>query len=142
MDPIELVAPTHPALRQSAAEVTSIRDQVIPYLAAMRELMATKEGAGLAAPQVGLGLRFFISRIKGCKVAINPRYDPVGHARTSGVEGCLTWPGRRTYVARHDKISATWMDLEGRAHGQELAAMDARIFQHETDHLNGITIFP
>ncbi len=140
---LTLVPADSPVLYRPAAVVTDIAVQVLPLVAPMLELMERKQGAGLAAPQVGLGLRFFVSQIQGHRAVVNPSYEPAPRAgRTSRLEGCLTWPGRNTYVSRFDRIYVEWQDLEGRPQAGELEGIDARIFQHETDHVNGITIFP
>lgn len=138
-----LVPSNSPILRQLAAEVTDIATQVLPLVIPMLDLMERRGGIGLAAPQVGIGLRFFVSQIQGHRVVINPAYVPaVGTASVSALEGCLSWPGQRTYVRRYDRIQVGWLDLEGRPQSSELSGLDARVFQHETDHILGVTIFP
>ncbi len=140
---LALVPADSPVLHRPAAEVTDIATQVLPLVVPMLELMERKRGAGLAAPQVGVGLRFFVSQIQGHRAVVNPGYQAAwGSGRTSRLEGCLSWPGRDTYVSRFDRITVQWRDLSGALQNGELEGIDARIFQHETDHLNGITIFP
>ncbi len=123
--------------------VIDIATEVAPHVEGMTRLMIEKRGIGLAAPQVGIGLRFFVSQILAWPVAVNPHYAPILDAgRMSGLEGCLSWPGLSTYVARYQKIYAQWIDLNGHPMCAELSGLAARVFQHETDHLLGITIFP
>ena len=135
-----LVEASAACLRTPAAEVADVRD-VAPYISRMRELMAEKKGVGLAAPQCGIGLRFFLSAIEGHRVVINPRIVRTFGGRVSKPEGCLTWPGRTTFVARHEGIVAEWTDRNGAKKTTTLTGFPARIFQHETDHLNGVCIF-
>lgn len=137
-----LVPSTAPVLRTPATAVEDIAIQVVPYIARMKELMALHNGVGLAAPQVGIPLRFFVSRIQGHGVVINPRVVATSGGRVSKSEGCLTWPGRTTYMARARCIVTEWTDRNGNKRTSTLQDFDARIFQHETDHLNGVCIFP
>lgn len=139
---LTLVPATSPILRQVAKKITDIPTEVAPYLAEMRRIMEEKDGAGLAAPQVGLGLCFFISTIPGHPVVINPIYAPIFGEHSSRLEGCLSFPGRKTFVSRYRSIQLDWTDLEGKARSTVLHDMDARIAQHEVDHLYGTTIFP
>lgn len=140
---LSLVPDNSTVLRSKAVAVADIQTEVRPHIDAMRTLMERARGVGLAAPQVGIGLRFFITSLRGLKVVINPRIVLVRDSgRTSKPEGCLTWPGRQTYVCRHDKIIAEWTDLNGAQVIKALDDWDARVFQHENDHLNGICIFP
>lgn len=104
--------------------------------------MHKKDGAGLAAPQLGIPLRFFISIIPGAELVINPRVLSMSEPFSIMSEGCLSLPGYTTPVRRSDDILADWTDQLGRRQQARLTEYAARIFQHETDHLNGICIFP
>lgn len=138
----DLVPSTAPVLRSPANAVEDIASQVMPCIARMKELMAQHNGVGLAAPQVGIPLRFFVSKIPGHGVVINPRIVSTSGGRVSKSEGCLTWPGRTTFMARARCIVTEWTDRDGNKRTSTLQDFDARIFQHETDHLNGVCIFP
>jgi peptide deformylase len=137
---LKLVPATEAVLRTPAADVADPRD-VLPYVPAMQAAMEAQGGVGLAAPQVGLPLRFFVTNIKGHRVVINPKLVSVFGGRVSKSEGCLTWPGRTTFVARHKGIVVAWTDRAGTSRTSTLTDFDARIFQHEMDHLNGVCIF-
>ena len=119
---------------------------------ALQEKIATEDfGVGLAAPQVGRELAIAVIAIKPTKlrpdvalfsaVIINPQYDGIGR-RKSMWEGCLsTGTGHNTLFAkalRYQKIHATWIDETGVVHSEDLSGLPAHVFQHETDHLNGI----
>lgn len=137
---LALVPPSDPILRTRAFE--ALTSEVLPHLDAMRKLMLERRGVGLAAPQVGIGLRFFITSFPKLPVAINPEWKPEADSgRLSKLEGCLTWPGRETYTARYERIVAQWTDANGKLHLEVLAGLAARVFQHETDHLNGVCVF-
>lgn len=139
---LSLVGPAEPVLFTPAAPVTDIEAQVAPHIEAMRDLMLLKRGIGLAAPQVGIGLRFFITSIPGFRTVINPRVIATGGHAVVEVEGCLTWPGAREKVSRPSVIEVAYLTFKGRENRVELRDFAARVFQHETDHLNGICIFP
>lgn len=136
-----LVPPTNPVLWTRAEPVTDIATQVVPFWSAMYTLMCAHDGLGLAAPQVGINRAFFVTGILGMRVVINPRILASGCSSTAE-EGCLSLPGYRREVERPWKVCASWMDLDGIAHTAEwLSGVEARVFQHETDHCFGRCIF-
>lgn len=139
---LTLIPSSDPILRARATEVTDILGQVTPHLTAMRELMLAKDGAGLAAPQVGIPLRFFISIIPGAELMINPRVIKTEAPFGVVEEGCLTWPGQITPVRRSERILVEWTSQFGTQRAAALTNLAARIAQHEIDHLNGICLFP
>lgn len=134
---MKLVPPTDPILRQIAEPVDGYQLR-IPE---MRKLMRKLDGLGLSAPQVGISLRFFVSRIKGIPVAINPRLAVRSPKTVSKLEGCLTWPGRTRFKRRYERVIAHWTDRSGKLKAKRLEGLDARVFQHELDHLDGIVLF-
>lgn len=136
---MNLVPSTDPILRQKCAPVESW-EQIAQHVKEMRALMKSLNGLGLAAPQVGIPLAFFVSVIRGQSVVINPVITKLQGSRISVTEGCLTWPGKRTYVARYEQVVFTHV-LYGVTICSTLRGLDARVIQHETDHLNGICIF-
>lgn len=137
---LSLVSSSAAVLRDIAAPVTDFDSQVRPHLAGMRELMKAKRGLGLAAPQVGISLRFFITSFGRFRVVVNPRIIGRTGSLISKPEGCLTWPGRTAFVARRNMILAEWDGPNGKLTAQ-FAGLEARCFQHETDPLDGICIF-
>jgi peptide deformylase len=136
-----LVPNTDPVLWQTAEEVKDIATQVAPYVDAMCDLMRANHGVGLAAPQVGLPLRFFITALPGLRVVINPRIMLEEGHRISAGEGCLSWPGRRAFVLRRQTIVADFTALNGKVRTLRFDGFAARVFQHECDHLEGRNIF-
>jgi peptide deformylase len=115
----------------------------------MRETMHAQNGAGLAAPQIGVPLRVVIFGVER-----NPRYPdaepvpytelvnpvivPLGDETEDGWEGCLSVPGLRGVVPRYLRIGYTGFDPQGRPIQREASGFHARVVQHECDHLDGI----
>lgn len=115
----------------------------------MRDTMAHLSGAGLAAPQIGAGLRVVIfgvqanPRYPGVEevpdtVLINPVLTPLGDEVEEGWEGCLSVPGMRGSVPRWKRLRYRGFDELGRPFEREVADFHARVVQHEVDHLDGI----
>jgi peptide deformylase len=118
-------------------------------VADMQETMAAVNGAGLAAPQIGVDLRLVIFG----SGAINPRYPqyepipktilinpvitPQGSDEEEGWEGCLSVPGMRGVVPRWARVRYQGFDLQGQAIDRTVDGFHARVVQHECDHLDG-----
>jgi peptide deformylase len=107
----------------------------------MLDLMKASNAVGLAGNQVGVLRRVFVMRTAdgrevGC---FNPWIMFGDNDKITGDEGCLSFPNLWLKVARHNKITASYLDNTGKACIIELEGIDARCFQHELDHLNGIT---
>lgn len=118
----------------------------------MRDTMAALNGAGLAAPQIGIGLRVVIfgqerdgtnARYPDAAdvpytVLINPVVTPLGDAREEGWEGCLSLPGLRGVVPRFQQVRYQGCDEHGALIERTVSGFHARVVQHECDHLDGI----
>ena len=107
----------------------------------MLELMNATGGIGLAGNQVGLLRRVFVIKLAdgrelGC---FNPWIMIGDNDLIDGEEGCLSFPNLWLKVSRHNKITAAYLDNTGKQCIIELEGIDARCFQHELDHLDGIT---
>lgn len=143
-------------LRRPSRELT--REEILspPFqrlIEAMRETMYAAPGVGLAAPQVGLGMRFAVleDRVEADEddagplerttlpfmVMVNPRYEPVGDETREHFEGCLSLEGFRALVRRPYSVRAHWLDEKAHEHTRTFKGWPARIVQHETDHLDG-----
>ena len=118
-------------------------------LADMRDTMAHLNGAGLAAPQIGVGLRVVIFGVKSNPryphveevpdtVLINPELEPIGGEMDEDWEGCLSVPGMRGMVPRHQRLRYAGFDEQGRRFERTVEGFHARVVQHECDHLEGI----
>jgi peptide deformylase len=132
-----------PALRTRAADVTAFDDTLEGEVARMGSLMADALGVGLAATQVGVMHRLLVYRTMpdGPLVAlVNPRLEWSSQEREVGEEGCLSLPGVLVDVDRplHVRISAR--DESGDDLLVEASGLDARVIQHEIDHLDGVLI--
>lgn len=114
----------------------------------MFETMAAANGAGLAAPQIGVDLQLVIFGFEHNQrypdappvpstVLINPVITPLSQAEEDGWEGCLSVPGLRGLVPRWSRIRYQGRDLEGREIDREATGFHARVVQHECDHLIG-----
>ena len=128
-----------PVLRTVADPVTEFGPELAKLVADMTETMEDVEGAGLAAPQVGVSLRVFTYRIGGVEGhIINPVLENSEDFQPDEVEGCLSIPGLGFPVRRHSRTRVTGVDLNGNPVAVEGEGMLARCFQHETDHLDGV----
>ena len=118
----------------------------------MRDTMAHLNGAGLAAPQIGVGLRVVIFGVHANPrypdveevpdtVLINPVLTPLGAEMEEGWEGCLSVPGMRGSVPRYKRLRYSGYDEKGQRFEREVSDFHARVVQHEVDHLDGI-LFP
>ncbi len=139
--PLTLIHGSSLSLRERSADVTDIATEVLPLLPALRELLKAKKGASIAPSQVGINLRFFVTRNEKFPVVIRPQILVWSLGRTSAAEGSITWPGRTTFVARPARITAEWIDEVGENKRATLEGFDARCFQHMTDMLDGRLIF-
>jgi peptide deformylase len=115
----------------------------------MRDTMQDLNGAGLAAPQIGVGLRVVIFGIEAnprypdaepvpFTVLINPELTALGEEMEEGWEGCLSVPGMRGLVPRYRHLRYTGLDAAGRPIDRTVTDFHARVVQHEVDHLDGI----
>ena len=130
-----------PILRKKAAKITKVDKKLEKIIQDMFITMENNEprGVGLAATQVGLLKAFFIYELEDDKgVVINPEIIEKRGETEKDEEGCLSVPGVYGMVERPTEIVVTYLDLNGKRHEEVISGLKARIFQHETDHLNGI----
>ena len=117
-------------------------------IADMFETMKAANGAGLAAPQIGVDLQLVIFGFTRNErypeappvpptVLINPQITPLGDEQVAGWEGCLSVPGLRGVVPRWARIRYSGFDAQGRPIDREAEGFHARVVQHECDHLVG-----
>ena len=115
----------------------------------MFDTMHAAQGAGLAAPQIGVDLALVIFGFGSIQrypdappvpetVLINPLIEPIGNAMEEGWEGCLSVPGLRGVVPRHARIRYSGYDARGQRIEREAEGFHARVVQHECDHLIGM----
>jgi peptide deformylase len=136
----------HPALRTPAQPLAPDRiadPEVQSFIDDMVETMHEANGVGLAAPQVGRELQLFVYQAAGppeipLHVVINPMIRPQSGELVYDWEGCLSIPDLRGLVPRHPAVRVQGLDREGRPLDYLVSGFEARIVQHEFDHLNGV----
>ena len=129
-----------PVLREPCREVDVFDELLRRVSEDMLETMYAAPGVGLAAPQVGLSLRFFVYDANdgsGPGAVANPVLSEL-EGEQIDEEGCLSIPGLWCVTPRAQSVRLTGQDIEGRSISIGADGLLARIFQHETDHLNGM----
>ena len=128
-----------PVLRTPAELVVDFDKELRRLVADLTDTMREQEGAGLAAPQIGVGLRVFTWYVDGeVGHLVNPDVTPVGEETEEDAEGCLSIPGFTFDCRRHLHVAATGFDLHGEPVRVEGSHLLARAVQHEVDHLDGV----
>lgn len=139
-----------PRLLEPSREVKKFRTRELDALIAdMRDTMASLNGAGLAAPQIGINQQVVIFGVEEnprypdaesvpFTILINPKLTPVGKDMEDGWEGCLSVPGMRGLVPRYKKLRYQGFDEKGKKIDRTVTDFHARVVQHECDHLEGI----
>jgi peptide deformylase len=146
----EVLRMGHPVLREKAKPVEKFgTPELRALLEDMKETMASKNGAGLAAPQIGVGQRVVIFGVDKnprypdaeevpFTVLVNPKLVMLTREVEEDWEGCLSVPGMRGVVPRYTKLRYSGFDIEGNPIEREAEGFHARVVQHECDHLDGI----
>jgi peptide deformylase len=135
--PIRLLG--DPVLRTPATPVVDFDAELRRLVADLTDTMHDDGAAGLAAPQLGVGLRVFTYDCGGfAGHLVNPTFEPVGDEEQLGPEGCLSIPGMRWDCRRHLHVVARGQDVHGEPVVVEGTEILARCIQHETDHLDGV----
>ena len=138
-----------PLLRQVAAPVTRFDAELASLVADMDDTMRALSGAGIAAPQIGVGLRVVIFELKDnpryphltpvpYTVLVNPQLTVLDAEQEEGWEGCLSVPGMRGWVPRYHRLHYKGRDEKGMPFERTVEGFHARVVQHECDHLDGI----
>lgn len=147
MSPRPILIWGDPRLLRKAAPVGEVTDTVRRLADDMAETMYAAPGRGLAAPQVGVGLRMFVMDC-GWKdgaprapwVVIDPDLSDPAPDSVEREEGCLSIPDLPMPVARPAEVTLSWTGLDGLRHKRRLSGFEAACAQHEYDHLDGILI--
>ncbi|HUF81043.1 MAG TPA: peptide deformylase [Burkholderiales bacterium] len=137
-----LLEPSRPVERFDTLELHAL-------IADLNDTMRALNGAGLAAPQIGVGLQVVIFGVDEnprypevepvpYTVLVNPSLTPVGDEIEEGWEGCLSVPGMRGLVPRYRQLQYQGYDPYGRPIDRSVSGFHARVVQHECDHLAGI----
>jgi peptide deformylase len=137
-------------LLQRAREIVRFdTPELTALIADMKETMHALDGVGLAAPQIGVGLRVVVfgfdtnprypdAESIPCTVLINPVLTPLSEEIEEGWEGCLSVPGLRGWVPRWRHLRCAGFDPQGQRIDRTVEGFPARVVQHETDHLDGV----
>lgn len=137
----EIVKLGTPILRQVAQPIARITPDIRALAERMTETMKKAHGLGLAAPQVGISVRLFVYDVgDGVKVVINPQLLELSGEQL-GPEGCLSIPGLLGDVTRANELRLKAFDVRGRAFSHKVSELEARVIQHEYDHLDGVLFF-
>ena len=141
---MEIVKYPDPVLRRSAEKITTFDSELQKTASDMLNTMYTLKGVGLAAPQVGLGLSLLVLNPTGDPadtdeelVLVNPEVVSRKHLEWDE-EGCLSFPGIYAEVERHRDIVLRYQNLDGEDVEMKSTEFQARVIQHEMDHLQGI----
>lgn len=152
---LPIVAYGTPVLKKEAKNITQDYPELDQFISNMWETMYEANGVGLAAPQVGVGIRLFVvdaspfaedeelseeekEQLSGFKkVFINPELDESGEEWAFN-EGCLSIPEVREDIYRQEKIHITYFDENFKEHQETFTGLPARVIQHEYDHIEGI----
>jgi peptide deformylase len=146
----EVLRMGHPVLRERAQPVEGFgTPELLALVADMKDTMAAKNGAGLAAPQIGVSQRVVIFGVDRnprypdaeevpFTVLVNPKIVLLTREVEEGWEGCLSVPGMRGWVPRWKRLRYWGCDENGIRFSREVEDFHARVVQHECDHLDGI----
>ncbi|MGM0364940.1 MAG: peptide deformylase [Actinomycetota bacterium] len=130
-----------PVLREKSQLVEKIDESIIGLANDLIDSIncGYQPGVGLAAPQIGVSRRVIVLNYEGdIETYINPRIEVLDSGQETEEEGCLSIPNLRAEVKRASKIRFTALKLDGGEVKIEAEGMQARIFQHEVDHLEGL----
>lgn len=131
-------------LRKVAKPVNEISGKLDYLIASMFKTMYDAPGIGLAAPQVGISERIIVADCSGKDeeprpiAFLNPEVVDESSERISHEEGCLSLPGQFAEVTRPERVTISWLNLEGKRLKCEFGGLWSRCLQHEIDHLDGI----
>eukprot|EP00536_Pseudo-nitzschia_multiseries_P013018 jgi/Psemu1/320390/estExt_fgenesh1_pm.C_5290015 len=143
---LRIVKYPHPSLRAENAEVSLPDEQesITNLAKEMLKVMYAAEGVGLAAPQVGVNKRLMVYNPSGDSrkwleetILVNPRIVEYSDAKDEEIEGCLSFPNMQGEVIRSKWIKVEATTPKGRKIKKKFTGWEARIFQHEYDHLDG-----
>jgi peptide deformylase len=142
---MDIVLYPDPRLRAKNKAVDSFDESLATMVRGMFDLMYSQKGVGLAAPQVGLNIKLLVFNATGNAdnkeneiVLCNPVIKSKSKEKELAEEGCLSFPQILGNVMRHQSIVIEAQNLQGKTFELELEEWQARIFQHENDHIDGM----
>jgi peptide deformylase len=125
------------SLRKPCQEVTNAKEQIEPYIEEAYAIMARERAIGVAAPQIGVPYRWFVSPTQG--LVANPVLSNL-EEKVSIIEGCLSLPDKWFECDRYKKLQIDYLEVDLTPVTKHLEGYDAFVAQHEIDHLNGCLI--
>lgn len=130
----------NPVLRTESTTVEKVDEHIVILLQGLRDTCDAYNAEGIAAVQVGIPLRMFVSKVDGEYVSfVNPVVtDPFGVVKSK--EGCLSLPGVNELVDRHEELTITALNEEGEEFSLSLEGRAAVAVQHEYDHMDGVLL--
>ena len=146
----EILRMGNPLLYQRSVEITEFdTPELHALINDMFDTMAENDGAGLAAPQIGVMQRLVIFSVEANPrypdaekvprtILINPYIEALDDEREAGWEGCLSIPGMRGVVSRPSRVRYSGYNEHGEKFSREVSGFHARVVQHECDHLDGV----
>ncbi|MFA6343687.1 MAG: peptide deformylase [Candidatus Gracilibacteria bacterium] len=132
----------NPILRTPSAVIKKIDKKLLKFIEDMKETMELEHGVGLAAPQVGVNLRVVVCKFNYDTPhelvvgMINPVIMNKSAIMDLNEEGCLSLPKRFDAIARHSAVTVKFLDVKGRQQILKLKNFNARVVQHEVDHVD------
>ncbi|MFO7914415.1 MAG: peptide deformylase [Candidatus Krumholzibacteriales bacterium] len=141
MEPMEIMTIGRKVLREETEKVREFSEDIPEFIENMKVTMVERSGVGLAAPQVGdrrkiITLHYDFEKKGRIIEMINPEIISFCDEKEREEEGCLSIPGITGIVERPCEIEVRYQDITGKEHVQEFSGLNARIIQHEVDHLN------
>ena len=137
----ELLESNHPSLSAPLTEVTDSQEGREQIQQDLVDTMRAKNGIGLSANQIGIGARVFTMyadvKNKDIIVCFNPKIVTMSEEQVLMEEGCLSYPGLWLRVRRPEGIEVTYEDAKGELQEKAMFGLEARILQHEYDHMEG-----
>jgi len=130
-------------LRTVSRKIAKIDRKLVKFAEDMKLTMDHEKGIGLAAPQVGVNERVVVCKFNHDTPheliipMINPVIGKKSEAMVLSEEGCLSLPGQYDSIARHASVTVKYQDVKGRENVLKLSGLNARIVQHEVDHIDG-----
>jgi peptide deformylase len=126
-------------LRTVSKKIPKVNRDVLELIKKMQETVVVENGVGLAAPQVGHNVRLILVKLANRFLPmINPELREFSQEQCSGEEGCLSVPGKFGMVLRAKEVLVEFLDEAGKEQRLRLKDFEARIVQHEIDHLDGV----
>ena len=138
----EVIKLGDPILRKIAKPVTRINRDIQNLVKRMEKIMRDSDGLGLAAPQIGESIRLFVyDSGEGFRVIINPQIVSLKGEQSKPNEGCLSIPGLQGVVKRAKEVRVRGFDERNKPINRRATELEARVIQHELDHLDGVLFF-